>query len=278
LSPQTRHGRAVPASRKARGHADAGPNPEPVADSPKAEAPVESHLHTEGKRAKVPPVRRKRQHGTAYRWIVAYLPIMAGLFALLAALWIYTGFINPPPPTPAQQWAKIESKWSPAREKARQAVAADTLDFAKQQADYKDFYTQTKGWVDDVKAVSNWGVGGQDVTTFLNTGQQYVAVLEQINAAKTPYDVTALGDTVSQWDSTFSANVATIRQDFALAAASPQPSPLALPSVNPTPITSPGESGSPAPSGSPSASASPAPSASAVPSPSGAASPTSGPS
>jgi len=128
LSPQTRRGRAAPANRKARSRADAGPGPEPVAESSKAEAPaespVESRPHTEGKRARVAQGRHKRQHGTAYRWFIAYLPIMVVLFALLGALWVYTGFINPPPPTPAQQWAKIEAKWSPARETARAAVAA----------------------------------------------------------------------------------------------------------------------------------------------------------
>ena len=261
-----------------RGHGDAGTSPEPVDEFPKAEAPVESRPHTEGKHAKVPPARRKKQHGTAYRWIVAYLPLMAGLFLLLGALWVYTSYINPPPGTPAQQWAKIEAKWSPAREKDRQAVAADTLDFAKQQADYKDFYTQTKGWVEDVKAVSDWGVGQQDVTTFLSNGQEYVSLLEQINAAKTPVDVAALATTTGSWDASFTQDVAKIRQDFALPATSPQPSPLVFPSVNPTPPTSPGASGSLAPSGSPVASATPAASVSAAPSPSGAASPASSPS
>ena len=43
-----------------------------------------------------------------------------------------------------------------AREGARRCAAV-TLDFAKQQADYKDFYTQTKGWVDAVTAVREIG-------------------------------------------------------------------------------------------------------------------------
>jgi hypothetical protein len=247
----------VPANRKTRVRTDAAPSPDPVVEAPQTETPVESpgesRPRTEGKRAKGVPPRHKKQHGTAYRWIRAYMPILAGLFALLAALWIYTGFINPPPPTPAQQWTKIANIWSPAREKARLAVAADTLDFAKQQADYKDFYTQTKGWVTAVSGVKDWGVAAQDVTTFLSDGQSYVTTLQQVTNAKTAYDVTALSATLSQLDSTFTADVSTVVADFALPATSPLPSALALPSVNATPTPTPGPSGSAGPSGSPSA-------------------------
>lgn len=278
----------MPASRKTRGRPDAGsrpgpvsapvsaPNSAPVEESPKDEAPVESRLHTEGKRAKVAAARRRRQHGTAYRWIVAYLPIMALLFALLGAVWIYTGFINPPPPTPAQQWTKIENKWSPVREKDRAAIAADTLDFVKQQAAYTDFNTQTKGWLDAVTAVKDWGVGASSVSSFLDDGKQYLLVLQQVEAAKTPYDVIALTTTLTQWDTQFTTDVAQIETDLSLPATSPVPSGLALPSVNPTPTPTPGPSGSAAPSGSPGAS--PSPGVSPVPSPGTVASPTSSPS
>jgi hypothetical protein len=278
----------MPASRKTRGRPDAGshpgpvsapvsaPNSAPVEESPKDEAPVESRPHTEGKRAKVAAARRRRQHGTAYRWIVAYLPIMALLFALLGAVWIYTGFINPPPPTPAQQWTKIENKWSPVREKDRAAIAADTLDFVKQQADYTDFNTQTKGWLDAVTAVKDWGVGASSVSSFLDDGKQYLLVLQQVEAAKTPYDVIALTATLTQWDTQFTTDVAQIETDLSLPATSPVPSGLALPSVNPTPTPTPGPSGSAAPSGSPGAT--PSPGVSPVPSPGTVASPTSSPS
>jgi hypothetical protein len=330
LSPQPRRGRGTPASRKPRGHSDAGPNPAanpaaksapvpaaksaPVpaakpdskaaaaaakttakpalktgpADEPlKDEAPVESRPHTEGKRAKIAPSRRKKEHGTAYRWVRAYLPILGGLVVLLAILWIYTGFINPPPPTPAQQWTTIENKWSPAREKDRAAIAADTLDFAKQQADYKDFYTQTKGWVDAVTAVKDWGPAANDVTTFLSDSQQYLPLLQQVDAATSAYDVAALSASVTQADTQFTNDIDTIREDFGLAAVSPAPSPMAMPSVNATPTPIPSPSGSPAASGSPGASIAPSssplasasevPGASTAPSPSPA-SPTSSPS
>jgi hypothetical protein len=268
LSPKSRRGRALPASRRPKGGGEAAPNLEKVAGAAPVEEPTETQAHGEGKRARGAPVHRKKQHGTAYRWVSAYLPIMAGLFVLLAALWVYTGFINPPPPTPAQQWTRIDNKWSPAREKARQDIAANTLDFAKQQAAYKDFYTQTKGWVDDVTAVKGWGVAANDVTTFLSDGQAYVTLLEQVDSAKTAYEVAALGSALTSDDSLFTADVVTIEQDLALSPGTTAP-PLALPSVNATPTPT------PSPSASPGASASPTSGASAVTSP--ATSPTSSP-
>jgi hypothetical protein len=267
----------VPANKKARGRADAGPNPEPVApakpepaapakSAPKAAAPVEAEVETqprsEGKRAKGVPPKRKTQHGTAYRWFVAYLPIMAGLFVLLAALWIYTGFINPPPPTPAQRWQTIEDKWSPAREKARLAIAADKNDFTKVVADYKDFYTQTKGWVDDVTAVKDWGLAANDVSSaFLVDGGQAVIELKDAYSATTVYGIKAVSDGLVTSDSAFTADVAKIRADFSLTAAAKTAPPIAVPSVNPTPTPVP--SPSPTPAATPAAT--PAPTASVAP-------------
>jgi hypothetical protein len=261
----------VPASRKTRSHTDTGPAHapavEPVEEASKVETPAESHPRTEGKRAKIAPARRKKQHGTAYRWISAYMPILAGLFILLGALWVYTGFINPPPVTPAQQWTKIENAWSPAREKARQAIAADVSDFTKMKADYKDFYTQTRGWIDAVTPVKDWGVGAQSVSTLLSDGQQYEAVLTQAIAAKTPADLAALAALVQQADSTFNSDVAAVKTDLALPATNPLPSALVFPSVNPTPTAASEGTGSPAPSATPAASVTPAPTPTSPPSP-----------
>ena len=49
--------------------------------------PLEGHLSAEGKRAKIAPARRKKHHGTAYRWVAAYLPI------LLPATRLHVGLI-----------------------------------------------------------------------------------------------------------------------------------------------------------------------------------------
>jgi hypothetical protein len=265
----------VPASRKTRGRTDSGrtpgpvssPNPAPVEESPGDDALVESRPHTEGKRARGAPARHRKQHGTAYRWFSAYLPVMGGLFVLLAALWVYTGFINPPPPTPAQQWTRIEDKWSPPREKARAAAAASTLDFAKQKAAYQDFYNQTKGWVGAVTAVSDWGVAADDVSSFESDGQGLLTVLQRAIDASTAYDVAGMAQQIADLDSTFTQDVVNVGQDLAIANSSPSAPPLAVPSVNetPTPVPSPtaGPSSSPGATGSPAAS----PTVSPVPSP-----------
>jgi hypothetical protein len=266
-----------------RGRADSGPtpgpasspNPAPVDESPKEETPVESRPHTEGKRAKVPPARRKKQHGTAYRWFSAYLPVLGGLFVLLAALWVYTGFINPPPPTPAQQWTTIENKWSPPREKARADAAASTLDFAAQKAAYQDFYNQTKGWVDAVTAATNvWASpspAADDVSSFESDGQGLLTVLQRAIDAPTAYAVAGMAGQINDLDGSFTEDVVNVGQDLAIANSSPSAPPLAIPSVNETPTPVPsataGPSSSPGSSASPVASPSASPTVSPVPSP-----------
>ena len=280
MSPQTRRGRAVPASRRTRGRPDAGPHPATTDESVVGDQPLEGHPPSEGKRAKISPARHKQHHGTAYRWFSAYLPLMLIFFALLGGVWVYTTFISPPPLTPAQQWTRIENKWSTAREAARQSLSTHSQDFAAQQKDFKDFYTQTKGWVDDVTAVSDWGLAQNDVTSFLANCKNYLSLLQQAYSATTPDQVTALSQSLPDADQTWDTEVALIRTDLNMPAVAGTPSPLVLPSVNATPsgsgATSPATSVSPVASGSPaapsassSASSSVAPSASqtAAPSP-----------
>jgi hypothetical protein len=276
LSPQTRRGRAVPASRRTRGRPDAEPHPATTDESVAGDQPLESHLSSEGKRAKIAPARRKKHHGTAYRWFSAYLPLLLVFFVLLGGVWAYTSFINPPPLTPAQQWTKIENKWSPAREEARQSLSSHDLDFVAQQKDFKDFYTQTKGWVDDVTAVSDWGLAQNEVASFLSDSQNYLSLLQQAYTSTTPEQVATLSDSLPSADQTWDTEVALIRTDLGMPAVAATPSPLVLPSVNATPsgsgAASPATSGSPAATGSttaPGASPSVAPSASqtAAPSP-----------
>jgi len=106
------------------------PNSAPVEEFSKDEAPVESRPHTEGKRPRSAAARRRRQHGTAYRWIVA----LACRSWRFCSRWLgrcgSTGFHQPPPPTPAQQCDQERDKWSPVREKDRAAIAAATLDLS----------------------------------------------------------------------------------------------------------------------------------------------------
>jgi hypothetical protein len=275
----------VPASRRTRGRPDAEPNPATTDESVAGDRPLEGHLPSEGKRAKISPARHKKHHGTAYRWFSAYLPLMLIFFALLGGVWVYTTFISPPPLTPAQQWTRIENKWSPAREAARQSLSTHSQDFAAQQKDFKDFYTQTKGWVDEVTAVSDWGPAQNDVASFLANGPNFLSLLQQAYSATTPDMVTALSDSLPSANETWDTGVALIRTDLNLPAAGATSSPLVLPSDSATPsgsgATSPATSGSPVASGSPaapSASSSVAPSASPGASQTAAPSPTAKPS
>jgi hypothetical protein len=287
LSPQSRHGKAQHPGRKPVSRTEAAPKPERVAESAPIEAaaaaaPVpeaEPQRRTEGKRLRVAPARKKRQHGTAYRWFAAYLPLLAGLFVLLAVVWFYTGFIQAP--TPAQKWVSIENKWSPARERARVAAAAADGDWVKQQAAYKDFYTQTKGWVDDVKAYTGWpaadtitlvGSGpeatgapaGNELANFQADGPRLLTVLQRAIDAKNVYEFETAAQTIAGLDSTFTQDVYQARDALKIG----NPSATALPlSIPPTPVptptavtsSSPGASGSPGatPAASPSPIASP---------------------
>jgi hypothetical protein len=310
LSPQSRRGKAAQPARKPRPQAAAAPKaaapapaptpakaasvpapkttsaappkssskpapaPEKAAETAAAEEQATAHARSEARRARMTPGRKKAQHGTAYRWIAAYFPLMGGLFVLLAALWVWTSIINPPPPTPAQQWTKIESKWEAPREQARVQVAAaakaQPFDLAKYQAATAEFDKQTTGWMNDLKAVKDWGVGANDVTTLQSAGAQLTPLFTQVAKADTIYKLSDVNTTISQWDATFSATVVLIDLDFGLSPTAsghspiPTASPLAFPSIAATPTPVP--TATPVPSASVAPSVTPAPSASPVPS------------
>jgi hypothetical protein len=216
------------------------------------------------------PPKKKRQHGLAYRWIVAVVPILAIFFVLLGAAWVYTTYLKPP--TPAQQWTTIQDKWSPLREKAREDIAtaakATPFDLAAYQAACRSYSNQIKGWTDAVLAVKDWGDAQSDIPTLQTASEQFVSLLQSVDSAKTAYDVVALQSQIDQYDTAFTQNVINIRQSLGLATPAASPSPFEFPSVEPT--ATPGESGSPGASGSPAASASPAPTETPTPAPSAA--------
>jgi hypothetical protein len=216
------------------------------------------------------PPRKRRQHGLAYRWIVAYAPIMLILFALLGAAWVYTTYLKPP--TPAQQWTTIETKWAPLREQARQDIAsaanASPFDLAAYQAACRTYSNQIKGWTDAVMAVSDWGDAQKDIPTLQTASEQFVSLLQSVDSAKTVYDVVALQSQIDQYDTAFTQNIKNIRQDLGLAVPVVSPSPFEFPSVEPTATPS----GSPESSGSPEASATPAPTETPAPTPASSAS------
>jgi hypothetical protein len=220
-------------------------------------------LATEARRERLPGTRRRRHHGLLYRWVAAYLPLVAALFLALGALFVYETFFRPP--TPAERWQQITDKWSPPREAARAALTADTLDFVKQLDDYKNFYDATKGWVDDVRGYTNWGDPTSevraDINNFLNDSDNYLSLLNRAAQAKTADEIVAMKDSLPAADATWDTDVALIRLGLGLSAVPATPSPLPLPSLACIPVSS----GSPAATASPLGSPTPTPSGSVAP-------------
>jgi hypothetical protein len=225
--------------------------------------------------------------------VAAYLPLLAVLFALLAVVWVYTGFISPPPPKPAERWAQIEAKWTPAREKARAALDEHYADFTAQLGDYKAFYDATKGWLDDVEGYKDWAKADTAteqasvaVDNFITDGSSYLQLLQAAYTAKSLSDFEPLQTTLPAADSTWETDRGLVRVALGLKAVAepselPLPSPSCIPaasgspgaSTSPLTSESPGASGTPAvtlppcPAATPSESASASASASATPSP-----------
>jgi hypothetical protein len=296
LSPHSRHGRGS-AGRRTRHRPGAGRHAEGLAPQPPSATPSEGNAEQfsaeaparaaeSEARAGEPQARasesqapaaeerrarpKKRKHGTLYRWLAAYLPLLAILFGLLGAIWVWT-VVNPPPPTPAQRWEQIEAKWTPPREKARQDLAGHGPDFAAQLADYRAFYDATKGWMDDVRAY-DWSTADpynqvkSAVDRFLSDGDTYLALLKNAYEAKTPYEILTMEESLPAADQTWETDRALVRVALGLPAV-PKASELPLPSANCIPVESgsPGASASASPEGSASPLASGSPGASVSP-------------
>jgi hypothetical protein len=276
----------VPPASAARPLPESGPAAEaeePVESEPAEELPLtasglpsEGPLQSEGRlpgerlaaearRERVHATRRRKQHGLLYRWVAAYLPLVAALFALLGLLLVYETFFRPP--TPAERWQQITDKWSPPREAARTALSADTLDFVKQLDDYKKFYDATKGWVDDVSSYTNWAQGDTtgavqaDVNNFLSDSQNFLDLLQTAANAKTADEIVAMQQTLPAANDTWNTDVALVRVDLGLSAVPGSTPPLPLPSLNCVPVST----GSPGATESPLGSPTPTPSGSVAP-------------
>jgi hypothetical protein len=261
--------KGTPAAAKAADATPAKASTDSVTAKPVAAA--EAHQAPAGKRAKGVPTKRKK-HGTAYRWMAAYLPLLAALFGILAIVWVYSSFIRQP--SPDQRWTALESKWSGPRELARVAVGkalvAAPFDLTAEKAAYKDFATQTKGWLDEAAGVSDWGGAKDAVAKFESDGKLLMDQLNYIAASTSQADIgNSYYTTLGVADRTVTADIQAIETAVGLApSASAIPVPE-LPAPTPQPDT-PAPSGSAAPSATPVATPaptpSPAPSLSAVPS------------
>jgi hypothetical protein len=297
LSPQSRRGRAAPASHKkspGRGAATASRKPVAAADEfdegevddQGAQAPVRS--------AKTAPVRRQRgfarlKKTSGYKYgnelFVAYLPLIGAFVVIFALVWIWISF-GPHPLSPKDHWMQIENTWAQKREDARTSVTNAVNDFTAQKDGYKTFGDDTRAWMAALASVSDadwngpnpsfaYGSSNSDlVLAFENAGNAEAALLDQVFAAQTPNDVLALGDQITADEQTFDTTYENARSQIVGIRATDTSQPtLAMPSgslcpsssasLNPSASASPSPSTSPSPSATSSLSASPSASASA---------------
>jgi hypothetical protein len=257
------------------------PESQPLSEAEAAEPLSEAEAgQPDDKRARQAPVKKKRRHGTVYRWVAAYLPLLGVLFGMLAVLWVWVSFINPPPPEPKDRWQQIEDRWTPAREQARESLANHGRDFVAQLADYKAFYDATKGWLDDVQAYDRWSEADETgyvayyVDRFLADGQKFLDLLQTAYQATTPEEILTMEQTLPEADQTWETDRANVRTELGLPAM-PKPSELPVPSAACIPVgpESPGVSESPGASASAGASGSLEPTLPPCPTPTPTASP-----
>ena len=263
MSPQTRRGRATPASHRkspAKSPVEAGPPPEREIE-PAAEDSVAARHHTATpgvKRRGAAPVRRNSMLYNLYGYFKAYIPLLAGFLLLFAGVWVYTSF-GPHTPSPSERWTTIETQWKPKVDADRQKVSAAVNDFAAQQTAYKAFRDDLKGWMDALNGVAatDWTDAkasaalntqiGTDMPQFITFGTDEVGILDQVVAATSANDVIAMGQTLSDADVSFWQYYGQVKSELFSGSALPSTFPtLALPSGSLSPSASPGASGSPA--------------------------------
>jgi hypothetical protein len=203
----------------------------------------------------------------AYRWFTAWLPIFAVLMGLLAILWVYVSFIQPP--ALKDQWSKIETKWAPARATAwtqlDKAAKATPFDLAAYQTAAGDYETQLKGWLAEVlpsgRTASYWGLASDGVSQLQSDIDSVTQRLDKIKAATTIFDFLPSEGALTGFDDGINNDVYAIRNALHLSQPATTPSAFPFPAITPTP--SPSASGSPgATSSAPAIVPAPSPSAS----------------
>jgi hypothetical protein len=255
----------------------AGPPPdESDADLGFAEKPAPRRKAAPGaSRRGLARVQRSSMLKSGYGYVREYIPLLGAFIVLFVGVWAWISF-GPHTPSPKENWTRIESAWKPKRDADLQKIGASRNDFSAQLAAYKSLRDDTKGWMDELAAVKDWGdpalasaANSQvslDVNAVVAAGQNEVTLLDQVAAATGANDVLALADSLSAAEQTFVGTYQTAYAGF-YGAAIPSLGPsLALPSgsfvPSPSPGGSPSASQSPAPSTSASASASPSPASS----------------
>jgi hypothetical protein len=242
--------------------------------------------------AKATPVRRRRgfarlKKTSGYKYaneaFGAYLPLLIVFVVAFVGLWGWISF-GPHAPTPQQNWTRIDSAWFQKRQDDREKIIDAPSDFKAQMDGWKAVLADTKGWMNDLRAVSADGWDGpspslspdetsynsQRVTRLIQAGDDEVTTLNAIVLATTLDEVVAVGSGITTQEQTLATLYYIARSQImgVEAPASAEPT-LALPSICPS------ASDSVLPSASSSASAGPSASSSPLASPSLLASPSS---
>jgi hypothetical protein len=269
LSPQTRRGRAAPAShRKSTSMGPAGASPRPE---------IEAELESEGsvaarhrtatpgvRRRGLARVRRSSMLRNAYEYVKEYIPLFVAFVLLFAVVWAYISF-GPHAPTAKDHWTQIETKWKPKIDADRQQVSLAVNDFTAQQTAYKALRDDMRAWMADLSAVTDWSdarasasvnqATAAAVAQVISDGAAQASDLDAVVSAASANEVLLSAQTISADDAAFWADYATARAAiFAESATASLEPTIALPSGSLSPSASPGASGSPGASAQPSVS------------------------
>lgn len=203
-----------------------------------------------------------------YSYVKAYVPLFIVFVIVFAGVWAWTSF-GPHTTTPKENWTRIENIWKPKRAADLQAVSAAIAanDFNAAVKGYTAVRDDTKGWMDELTAITSWtdanasptqtqiATPAQLVARVVQDGKTEVGVLDQVASAKSMDGILALKDQLDAADQALQGDLAYAPTIFGGApAASGEPT-LALPSGSLSPSASPAAP-SPVPTAAPTATSS----------------------
>jgi hypothetical protein len=296
LSPQTRRGKAAPASHRKSSSRGTSTTTRKAASG--VQAGEETQLdETQLEDQAAAPVRpRRRARGIArlrrtsgYRYVSeavgAYVPLIIAFVVLFGGVWAWISF-GPHAPTAKDHWLQIESTWLPKVQHDRQLIAETNGDYTSQIAAYSTLGTDLTGWTTDLSKIASWdsadatpdpssgsSTPNSDLTqAFINAAQQQASNIDSLTRATTGLDIDAAITEVRAGDSgleiAYVAAYHKIVGTYPPSSLNSKPT-LAVPSLGvcpaATPSDTPGTSPSPADS---SAATSPSPAVSTSPGPS----------
>ena len=287
MSPQTRRGKATPAShRKPASHpaAPAAGKPSPsVPDAAEAsrdaEAPSKSSVASRSKQRPKGGIVSRIRKSAGYRYmdelIGAYIPILIIFVVAFIGLWAWISF-GPRTLTPQQNWSQIEAKYIPKRAAAR-AQIVNATDFQDRLAGYKTYDQVTRDWMDELAKVSSWNdstntdeansTQSSHVASFLSSGKALLLYLDAEAGSNDASELEALVEQGQTDEEVFNSNWQTVENEIMGSAASTS-LPAMLPQITeaPNPCATAAPGSSPTASGSAGAASSPAACSSAAPS------------